>query len=283
MPVRARREQIIKLKVWLFANICLDARLTAILILELFSLFIKDTHCKHLVLGCCHDNGYVVILDPYKHNAAATSRITLLQGPRSGREYSQLPFEKLKLNDLFREAALTPNNAIHPASPGASFTNLPWRPAESREKTSNGLVEKPTTFSRAVYPRNIYLNEDKERVDDFFPEPNAGDWANFNRRLKQQKICNEYTLKGSCNNKQCAFAHIPDLPPGEVYALAKSARLTACSAGSACRSFVCAYGHVCPNDGDCTRGNKCFFKKVHGVDIIAVEELRAPLQGIIAN
>jgi hypothetical protein len=231
--------------------------------LELFSLFVKDTHCKQLILGCCHDNGYVVILDPYKHSTGPVSRITLLQGPRPGREYFKLPFETLKLHNLFREAPL-PDNGIQQVKPDNSHTKIPWRPTRGHDSAGNGCVDKPTTFDHPVYPRSIYLNEDNERVDDPFPEPDADDWAKFYRRIKQQRICNDYTFRGHCANKQCPFAHLPDLPLGEVRVLANRARLTPCHLGSACRSHGCVNGHVCPDDENCTRGIKCKFARVHG-------------------
>ena len=158
-------------------------------------------------------------------------------------------------------------NAPSQAKSGDSFITAPGKSTGSREKANNvSSTEKPTTFSRAVYPRKYYLNKDYERLDDSFPEPSGGQWASFNQRLKHYKVCNDYTLLGHCNNKQCVFAHVSDLSSGEIHALAKRARLAACAAGSACRSFVCWYGHVCPNGQDCPRGNKCFFKKVHGKD-----------------
>ena len=206
----------------------------------------------------------MAILDPYKHNRIAASRITLLQGPPCGREYASAPFGTLKLNDLFREAIQLPNNAIQKPRSKGSVSKIAGNSAKLHDNGNHGLLNKPITFSRAVYPRNVYLNKDDERVDDSLPEPNPGAWANFNRRAKQQRLCNEYTLKGHCDNKQCAFAHLPDLSLGEVHALAKCARLKPCKLGSACRSLDCFCGHACPEGEGCTRGSKCYFSKIHG-------------------
>lgn len=248
---------------------------------ELFNLFVKDIHCKHIVLGCCHDNGYVVILDPYKHNRLAASRITLLQGPRCGREYATAPFETLKLNELFREIALPANNAVQKRRSKGSTSKNPGKSAKPHGNGNHGLLDKPTTFSRAIYPKDIYLNKDDERVDKSFPEPSPGAWANVNRRSKQ-KLCMEYTLRGYCDNKQCAFAHVPDLPLDEVYALAKRARLLPCKIGSACRLLNCFYGHECPGGEICTKVSKCYFTKIqgkdnHGKDNTAVAQFFVPL------
>lgn len=169
----------------------LRLELIDLFLIELFSLYVQNTHCKHIVLGCCHDNGYVVTLDPHRLDVVTASRITLLQGPRVGREYLVLPFEMLQLSGLFRQTPLASD----------------------------------TTTSRQARPEG------------------------------------------------CAFAHLSDLSRGEIYAQARRIRLTRCVTGSACRSFQCFYGHVCPYGADCTKGNKCHFKKVHDKDTTAVAVL----------
>lgn len=258
----------------------LGLELIGLFLIELFSLFVQNTHCKHIVLGCCHDNGYVVTLDPHRLDVVTASRITLLQGPRVGREYSVLPFEILQLNGLFRQTPLASDTTIfHQARTEGPPINVSRAPVRSHGRANEGFVEQRTTFHLPAYPRSILLNRDDQRVDGYLPEPTTGDTNNLHRRLEHLKICNEYTLKGHCAIRPCVFAHISDLSRGEVYAQAKRIRLTPCVAGSACRSFQCFYGHVCPHGAGCTKGNKCQFKKVHVKDTTAVAELIAPSGG----
>ena len=275
MLVVARRERITRLEVNDLLGSHLHNRLI-VLLPESFNLFIKDTHCKHLVLGCCHDNGYAVILDPYKHDPASKSRITLLHGSQLGKEYTNLPFNTIKLNGIFREAALASSSNNQQARSGDSFTIVPSRLERSHEHVNSGVSDTTAVFTRAVYPRHILLNVHDERVDAPFPEPRAEDWTNFNQRIKQQKLCNDYTLKGHCDNQKCVYAHIPDLHLGEVWALAKRVRFSFCTQGSKCRSADCVYGHVCPHGDVCPRGNKCSFKKVHGKDARPETQINVP-------
>lgn len=248
--------------------------LTLAVDIELFNLFIKDIHCKQLIIGCCHDNGYLTALDPHKYDPVATERISLLMGRYTAEGYIGLPFATFRIDEIFGSANAATGPAAQQLNPDGDSAHSPRKGVQSRQtSTTTVSVAQPTTFSRALYPMNIYINKDDERVDESLPEPKLEDWERYNERLTQAKICNDYTLQGFCDKKPCTFAHVPDLPWGEVHAQAKRARLGACAAGSRCRSFQCMYGHICPLGDTCSRGNKCNFKKVHGNDPNPVIEL----------
>lgn len=62
-------------------------------------------HCKHILVGCCHDNGYVPFLEAFNSDEM-TSRISLIRHCGMGREYRRLRFNIASLEGLFRETNL---------------------------------------------------------------------------------------------------------------------------------------------------------------------------------
>ncbi|OBT40544.1 hypothetical protein VE00_08996 [Pseudogymnoascus sp. WSF 3629] len=64
--------------------------------------FKENPCCMHIVLGGCHDNGYVCDLDIIKSEGSLQDRITLLKSFQTGRQYGDLPFKSIHLPSLFR-------------------------------------------------------------------------------------------------------------------------------------------------------------------------------------
>ena len=74
--------------------------LTIIIIGEL-QFHLHNSHCKLIILGGSHDNGYVRILNSIATEGYKTERVALLEGIPFGREYTDLPFERLQFPNLF--------------------------------------------------------------------------------------------------------------------------------------------------------------------------------------
>ena len=85
----------------------------------------KDTHCKHLLFGCCHDNGYVPTLDSWKNDMTVASRISLVQPYRLGEGYEKLPFDVAHFNGVFRDAELPTHKDLHSIPSQASNVQFP--------------------------------------------------------------------------------------------------------------------------------------------------------------
>ncbi|KAK4632234.1 hypothetical protein CLAFUW4_03515 [Fulvia fulva] len=79
-----------------------------------FKLHIWNYQCRHILFGCSHDNGFARLLEGYAFDDEARSRVTLLEGVKFEKELAKLPFNKKKLDGLFRESKinLTPPDLL---------------------------------------------------------------------------------------------------------------------------------------------------------------------------
>ncbi|KAF1815550.1 hypothetical protein P152DRAFT_479469 [Eremomyces bilateralis CBS 781.70] len=152
-------------------------------IIEHFKLNLYDYHCRQIILGCSHDNGYARTLEEIVQ-ADLIKRITLLEGVPFERELVVLPFRKHKIMNLFREtkilsvpdftprapvftpgiraAVMHPPGFITASPPGyRSSSALAMRPVEngypfaaprfsSQEFPSLAENKAPTSFAEAV-------------------------------------------------------------------------------------------------------------------------------------
>ncbi|KAL8810438.1 MAG: hypothetical protein Q9223_007757 [Gallowayella weberi] len=234
---------------------------------EQLSLFINNSYCKHIMLGVAHDNGYVPALDPYKNNPAAVSRIALIEPLHLGWEFSKLPFEVTRFESLFRSQEL-PNDRVPPKGQPRPYSSSPFnQPSQPQAPQSHRpVVGQDLITRRPIYPGPLLLNKDDERVDEYLGTPSDRGEANLESRIRSgTKLCNMFHLRGHCIDTGCPYSHEPSLEGEELVAFALKARLTACHAGSSCRSKSCVSGHLCPHGSNCWR-KKCYFSKVHHVD-----------------
>lgn len=70
---------------------------------ELFKLHLYNCHCRHILFGCSHDNGYARLLEDLI-DQETLNQITLLEGVPFERELASLTtkYQTTKFNSLFR-------------------------------------------------------------------------------------------------------------------------------------------------------------------------------------
>ena len=73
---------------------------------EAFKLHLYDYHCRQILFGCSHDNGYARLLEQYVDDREAMTRVTLLEGTPFEKELAILPFATKKFPDIFRETKI---------------------------------------------------------------------------------------------------------------------------------------------------------------------------------
>ncbi|ORX99803.1 hypothetical protein BCR34DRAFT_495161 [Clohesyomyces aquaticus] len=74
---------------------------------EMLRTFSDNPTCKHIIFGGCHDAGYLVNLDQYKHNEVKAARMTLLESTLPARGYMELPnFKRARFDTVFRSEPL---------------------------------------------------------------------------------------------------------------------------------------------------------------------------------
>ena len=153
----------------------------------MLTMFVNNQHCKQILFGCCHDNGYLPNLDPYIKNPAMVARITLMRRSRLGQYYSNLPFAVADFSSVFRTSDL-PETAASPANdrsarqigntkpgngnirPQNNRSNvLPRAGAESTVESmgssGNHQINPSASYPRFIYPGPVYLNAEAKRLD----------------------------------------------------------------------------------------------------------------------
>ncbi|KAL1598540.1 hypothetical protein SLS59_006827 [Nothophoma quercina] len=75
-------------------------------IIENFKIFSQDYHCRRILFGCSHDNGYARALEKCSDKTEIVSKVVLLEGVPFEKELLPLPYVTKKFPDIFRDRKL---------------------------------------------------------------------------------------------------------------------------------------------------------------------------------
>lgn len=240
--------------------------------------FQENPCCKHIVLGSCHDNGYVCHLDVIRSEGSLRDRITLLKSFQTGRQYDNLPFKSISLPSLFRTQAFSASvsgDAAHPApANGLRNGTASTGPALSyaaRAGTSNNSAVKPAAPSptNSTNRSVILVNARGERLDGLLRKPSQIAFDNYHRKKRELEAtgkrgpCNSHYLGRACPTlaANCQFWH-DGYDEVNISVLKWFVRYHCCDRGLRCRSAQCFYGHACIS---CKPGCQ-FGSDMHGVE-----------------
>ncbi|KAI9671490.1 MAG: hypothetical protein M1817_003541 [Caeruleum heppii] len=119
---------------------------------EVLKLHLYDRHCRQILFGCSHDNGYAPTLDDYTSDAACAGRITLLEGTPFEKELEKIRpwFTSTKFEKLFRTTKIKANfqhgpsngqpaGGYHPGHPSAP----PPPPHQPENPTPRRIMNPP--------------------------------------------------------------------------------------------------------------------------------------------
>jgi len=141
---------------------------------KVFEVMEKNLHCRALILGGCHDNGYATFLEAFRNN----HKITLLETTPAAADFRKLPFGRISLPHIFRSDPL-PSRSVMPP-PG--FGGLPIL-SQNQYQTYSAPVTSPSavystpTSASAKPPTPVStLNNPKENE-----HPRPGSWAAVGR------------------------------------------------------------------------------------------------------
>lgn len=103
-------------------------------------MFSYNPTCQHIVFGGCHDSGYLVNLDQFRHNSDRASRITLLEATNMHKGFADLHnFRRARFDDVFR-SELLPEYMPPPPMP----TPPPAMPTPSPSLPTPSTVSAPS-------------------------------------------------------------------------------------------------------------------------------------------
>ena len=268
----------------------LSSSITDEMLIEIFKLHLYDCHCRQIIFGCSHDNGYARLLEDLLADKPTINHITLLEGVPFERELAILKntYETTKFSNLFRTTKIS---IYHPPQPPPQFQYQPpltttrtlsipnptsmnptapsW--ASTAMTAPANIASPPPTPNPAPVSAGIPRNRYGQRVD---PQLQY-DKTEVNR-VKKIHMCNVHYLRKDCPyGDECTHDHSYKPSKNELTTLKYVARMTPCRFGTECDDLGCIYGHRCPlsrpGSKDCHFGDNCRFDiDMHGVDTTVV-------------
>ncbi len=270
---------------------------------EIFKLHLYDCHCRHIIFGCSHDNGYARLLEDLLADKPTIKHITLLEGVPFERELANLKntYETTKFRNLFRTTKISiyqpppplpqpqfqfqppppppPTTTTRtPSIPNSTLTMNPTAPSwASTAMTAPATIASapPTPNPPPATVPGIPRNRYGQRVDAQLQY----DKSEVNR-VKKIHMCNVHYLRRDCPyGVECTHDHGYKPSKNELTTLKYIARMTPCRFGTECDDLSCIYGHRCPLSRpgfkDCHFGENCRFEvEMHGVDTNVVKIVR---------
>ncbi|MCJ1365332.1 hypothetical protein MMC16_004453 [Acarospora aff. strigata] len=261
---------------------------------EIFKLHLYDCHCRHIIFGCSHDNGYARLLEDLLADKPTIKRVTLLEGVPFEKELAVLKktYETTKFNTLFRTMKI---NLYHPPQPPPQI-QYPPPPTATRTlsipKTSLSPMATSWASTTAMSvpahvaspppnpkpaPSSVTISRNKygQRVD-----PQILYDKNEVNRVKKIHMCNVHYLRRDCPyGDECSHDHKYKPSNNELTTLKYVARMTPCKFGTDCDDTKCIYGHRCPLSQP--GSTECYFKEncrfdleMHGIDTNVVKTVK---------
>ncbi|KAI9676764.1 MAG: hypothetical protein M1829_002859 [Trizodia sp. TS-e1964] len=235
---------------------------------EVFKVHLYDCHCRQILFGCSHDNGYARLLEDFISDSAAADRISLLEGVPFERELDTLRayFKTTKFPGLFRESKVKtfmdpPLARTISSSTTNSTYALSWSSAAALPAPYQASPPAPVPIQPTLSPNEVPRNRKGQRVD-----PEVKYDKNDVKRMKALKLCNVHFLRGDCYYEDCTHEHSYQIKPAELATLQYIGRMAPCRMGVACDDPKCIYGHRCPGN-PCIFGSSCRFpEELHRID-----------------
>ncbi|KAI9890944.1 MAG: hypothetical protein M1814_003445 [Vezdaea aestivalis] len=257
---------------------------------EQFKLNVYDCHCKQILFGCSHDNGYARVLEEYTSDVAAVGRVALLRGVPFEREIARLQehFKTMGFEGLFRETKLVVHSPINRSQAPAVVSQL-VAPIITRSVStnSNGSATSgayaaaaalppppksatPPLSAQTAGPLSVPRNRYGQRIDPVLQYD-----RNTIKQVRGLKLCNSHFLRGDCPYDPCSHDHFYKPSKAETNTLRYIARMAPCRHGSACSDVRCIYGHCCPAGDPCAFGDSCRFPDdMHNMDTNVVRAIK---------
>lgn len=264
-------------------------------VLGAFRQFAENPSCRRILLGGCHDNGYVRMLEKYVHIPAVSEKVTLLKSFQTGKEFDKLPFVSTTMDSVFRKCPLgegpsrtaLPDGSVANVSDGTAPTRETLPPTASATPVQANGGSTTTYAARAATPFTVrplplfgslgqgvvIVNAESYRLDCPLPPKSrvASDSIHQKTVVGRKRYCNMYHLSGNCDGK-CGYLH-EALTSDEKLVLRHRLRGEKCKELGRCRNPRCFYGHHC----SCSSPRKCIFpSNAHNVDVSTWRELIVP-------
>ncbi|KAL2053006.1 hypothetical protein ABVK25_006643 [Lepraria finkii] len=120
---------------------------------EIFKLHLYDCHCRQIVFGCSHDNGYARLLEDVSEPSILNS-ITLLEGVPFERELAQLKtkYRTTRFEGLFRNTKINIYQQHYIQQPMQVQVQQSQPQPQSPTPQMNGLPPPPVQYQSPYQP-----------------------------------------------------------------------------------------------------------------------------------
>ena len=122
---------------------------------EIFKLHLYDCHCRQILFGCSHDNGYARLLEEVSEPSISNS-ITLLEGVPFERELAQLKtkYRTTRFEGLFRTTKINIYQQHYTQQPMQVQMQQPQQQPQHPSLTprTNGLPPPPVQYQSPYQP-----------------------------------------------------------------------------------------------------------------------------------
>jgi len=241
---------------------------------KLFELMEKNIHCRALILGGCHDNGYATFLEAFRSN----KKISLLETTPAAADFRKLPFSRITFPSVFRadplpRAVMPPpgfvvpvmreNQAFQPGNQvySPAFSS-PLAPAPT---TQASPVFAPASAASAVMKSPTPVSSVRRESDT-----RPGSWASVGRTAGAPQVIDISTQKKTAAKERLFYQLNKDdervdpvLPKTENAARESFDEKTKKNGANFCNRF-----HLF---GQCKQMDKCPY--VHGERLSTAEQI----------
>jgi hypothetical protein len=252
-------------------------------IAEMLRTFSDNPTCRHIIFGGCHDAGYLLNLDQYKHHAAKAAHITLLESTPAWRGFTELPnFQRTRFDNVFRNTELSDNgymprtyapvqpNISAPIQPPVSASVRPFTRTMTDPTPPPGIISPPPGFPSAPpgFSNNPLdtptisspaMTTSSLAGSNPTPEPSDSSWAAVGKKNGIPPVEKISIAPKTKSNKKWAYYNKDEqrldepLPPKDKNAYdAIETRMKRSGKN------LCNHWHL--NNGKCTNGVNCHFQ-----------------------
>jgi len=213
---------------------------------EVLGFHVSNPQCRHILLGCCNDAGYVPVLRQYAAQSSISERITLLSAGPIQPAMGTLGFRATSIFEpLFGSSILSA--VLSTLAYGRSLSQSPTTLKKSVKKSlssvtaSSPVIEKPVYNSERLGP--ILRDKKGKRIDRSLVVEESLAFA-----MKKRNLCSWHYLRSDCTVDSCPRKHSYPRPLSwaEFDALWFVARQGMCyrlRKGGDCNEDRCMYGH----------------------------------------
>lgn len=221
---------------------------------EMLKLMLHVPSCRHVYFGPCRDNGYLTLLDEYRHDEYIKDKLSLFTAEPAEPGFLQLGFNIINFPTVFRSEPL--NNFTSFTTTNFEFGSQALSPSHGFSRSSLAIDDSSdVTNTSSVVPTATSPASSAGNISA--PPPPASTWATVSK-LSFGPVIDLYSKKAPPTKPKCILVNTANqrvderLPPIDNTAL-RSIDSRAHAQG---RNF-CNFYHLI---GSCDKGDNCEYQ-----------------------